>query len=89
VRDIGALTACIEGLDVLAFTGGIGEHDVDFRSKVGQSLAYLGVSLDSALNQQATGDSVQSIHSDSSRVEVWVIPTDEGRVATQEALTLL
>jgi acetate kinase len=43
VRDIGALTACIEGLDVLAFTGGIGEHDVDFRSKVGQSLAYLGV----------------------------------------------
>jgi len=49
----------------------------------------LGVSIDSALNQQATGDSVQSIHSDSSRVEVWVIPTDEGRVAAQEALALL
>jgi acetate kinase len=89
VREIGALTACIEGVDVLAFTGGIGEHDAALRAKVGLSLAYLGVSIDSARNQQATGDSVQSIHSDSSRVEVWVIPTDEGRVAAQEALALL
>ncbi len=89
VREIGALTACIEGLDVLAFTGGIGEHDAALRAKVGLSLAYLGVSIDSARNQQATGDSVQYIHSDSSRVEVWVIPTDEGRVAAQEALSLL
>lgn len=89
VRDIGALTACIEGLDVLAFTGGIGEHDADFRSKVGQSLAYLGVSIDSARNQMATGDTVQPIHSDLSSVEVWVIPTDEGRVSAQEAMALL
>ena len=89
VREIGALTACIEGLDVLAFTGGIGEHDAALRTKVGLSLAYLGVSIDSARNQQATGDSEQSIHSDSSRVEVWVIPTDEGRVAAQEALSQL
>ena len=89
VREIGALTACIEGLDVLAFTGGIGEHDAALRAKVGLSLAYLGVSIDSARNQLATGDTVQSIHSDTSRVEVWVIPTDEGRVAAQEALALL
>jgi len=89
VREIGALTACIEGLDVLAFSGGIGEHDAALRAKVGLSLAYLGVSIDSARNQQATGDSVQSIHSDTSRVEVWVIPTDEGRVAAQEALAVL
>lgn len=89
VREIGALTACIEGLDVLAFTGGIGEHDADFRSKVGQSLAYLGVSIDSARNQMATGDTVQPIHSDLSSVEVWVIPTDEGRVSAQEAMALL
>lgn len=89
VREIGALTACIEGLDVLAFTGGIGEHDADFRSKVGQSLAYLGVSMDSARNQRATGETVQPIHSDLSSVEVWVIPTDEGRVSAQEAMALL
>ena len=89
VREIGALTACIEGLDVLAFTGGIGEHDAEFRAKVGQSLTYLGVSIDSARNQLATGDTVQPIHSDLSSVEVWVIPTDEGRVSAQEAMALL
>jgi acetate kinase len=89
VREIGALTGCIEGLDVLAFTGGIGEHDAELRSKVGQSLAYLGVSIDSARNQLANGDTVQLIHSDSSSVEVWAIPTDEGRVSAQEALALL
>jgi acetate kinase len=89
VRDIGALTACIQGLDVLAFTGGIGEHDAEFRAKVGQSLAYLGVSIDSARNQLATGETVQPIHSDLSSVEVWVIPTDEGRVSAQEAMALL
>lgn len=89
VREIGALTACIEGLDVLAFTGGIGEHDAEFRAKVGQSLTYLGVSIDSARNQMATGDTVQPIHSDLSSVEVWVIPTDEGRVSAQEAMALL
>ena len=89
VCEIGALTACIEGLDVLAFTGGIGEHDAEFRAKVGQSLTYLGVSIDSARNQMATGDTVQPIHSDLSSVEVWVIPTDEGRVSAQEAMALL
>jgi len=89
VRDIGALTACVEGLDVLAFTGGIGEHDAELRAKVGLSLSYLGVSIDNARNQQASGDTVHPIHSDTSAVEVWVIPTDEGRVSAQEALALL
>jgi acetate kinase len=89
VRDIGALTACVEGLDVLAFTGGIGEHDAELRAKVGLSLSYLGVTIDNARNQQASGDTVHPIHSDTSAVEVWVIPTDEGRVSAQEALALL
>ncbi len=88
VREIGALTACVGGLDVLAFTGGIGEHDAILRQKVAIGLRYLGVSVDAALNMAATGDSVQSIYEGESAVEVWVIPTDEGRVAAQEALAL-
>ena len=88
VREIGALTACIGGLDVLAFTGGIGEHDAILRQKVAARLNYLGVSVDEARNMAARGDAVQSIHEDGSEVEVWVIPTDEGRVAAQEALAL-
>ena len=88
VREIGALTACIGGLDVLAFTGGIGEHDAKLRQKVGIALSYLGVSVDVASNIAARGDRPQSIHDDQSNVEVWVIPTDEGRIAAQEALAL-
>lgn len=89
VREIGALSACVGGLDVLAFTGGIGEHDAVLRQQVGEALAYLGVYVDASHNQAATGDASMAIHTDDSRVEVWVIPTDEGRVAAQEALLLL
>jgi len=89
VREVGALSACIGGLDVLAFTGGIGEHDAVLRQQVGDALAYLGVHIDAARNAKATGDSVASIHADNSAIEVWVIPTDEGRVAAQDALAFL
>ena len=89
VREVGALSACIGGLDVLAFTGGIGEHDAVLRQQVCDALAYMGVHIDAASNAQATGDSTASIHADNSAIEVWVIPTDEGRVAAQDALAFL
>ncbi len=74
---------------MLVFNGGIGEHDAVLRQQVGEALAYLGVHVDASRNQAATGDAPMAIHTDDSRVEVWVIPTDEGRVAAQEALLLL
>ena len=89
VREVGALSACIGGLDVLAFTGGIGEHDAVLRQQVGDALAYLGVQVDVTRNAKATGDRVVSIHADNSAIEVWVVPTDEGRVAAQDALAFL
>jgi acetate kinase len=89
VREVGALSACIGGLDVLAFTGGIGEHDAVLRQQVGDALAYLGVQVDAACNAKATGDQAVSIHADNSAIEVWVVPTDEGRVAAQDALAFL
>jgi acetate kinase len=89
VRESGALTACIGGLDVLGFSGGIGEHDVATRQEVCAGLAYLGVQIDAALNQQAKGDRPMAIHAPDSAVEVWVIPTDEGQVAAGEAARLI
>ncbi|MBU3646849.1 MAG: acetate/propionate family kinase [Limnohabitans sp.] len=89
VREVGALSACIGGLDVLAFTGGIGEHDAVLRQQVCDALAYLGVHIDAALNRQAWGDKVSAIQTAHSKVEVWVVPTDEGRVAAQDALAFL
>ncbi|NCN96321.1 MAG: acetate/propionate family kinase [Rhodoferax sp.] len=88
-RESGALAACLQGLDVLAFSGGIGEHDVTLRTELGQRLAWLGVVIDPQRNAQATGDQVLAIHASSSAVEVWVVPTDEGVVAAREAANLL
>jgi len=89
VRECGALTACLQGLDVLAFSGGIGEHDVTLRAQVGQRLQWLGVRLDAQRNALATGDTVMAIHAPDSSVEVWVVPTDEGLVAARDAARLL
>ena len=89
VRESGALTACIGGLDVLAFSGGIGEHDVATRQEVCLALRYLGIAIDPALNAEAKGDKPMAIHAASSAVDVWVIPTDEGQVAATEAARLI
>ena len=89
VRESGALVACLGGLDLLAFSGGIGEHDAVLRQEVCDRLAYLGVVVDPVRNRQATGESVAALHAPESRVEVWVIPTDEGQVAAREASRLL
>ncbi len=89
VRETGAMVACMQGLDVIAFSGGIGEHDAELRQQVGQQLGWLGVEMDSSLNRGATGDRCEAIHSPASAAEVWVIPTDEGRVAAMQALEML
>jgi acetate kinase len=89
VRESGALIACLGGLDVLAFSGGIGEHDIELRAQMGQRLAWLGVVIDPLLNQQAVGNEIMAIHTPQSRVQVWVVPTDEGLVAAREAARLI
>ncbi len=88
VRESGAMTACLGGLDVLAFSGGIGEHDAVLRAEVCAGLGYLGVHIDPALNAQAVSDVAMAVHLPRSAVEVWVVPTDEGLVAAREAVRL-
>ena len=89
VREAGGIVACLQGLDVLAFSGGIGEHDAQLRHDVCTQLAWLGVQLDESANQSANGDAVVCISSPASAVDVWVVPTDEGRVAAQDAARLV
>lgn len=89
IRETGAMAACLDGLDVLAFTGGIGEHDALLRADVCERLAFLGVVLDPQKNSRADGLQASSLHAADSVVEVWVVPTDEGRVAAQAAADLL
>ena len=88
-RECGALSACLNGLDVLVFTGGIGEHDAVLRQQVAEGLAYLGVQVNAEKNSAAHGDDIMAIHTPNSSVEVWVVPTDEGRIAAMDAQQLL
>ncbi|MFM7523450.1 MAG: acetate/propionate family kinase [Betaproteobacteria bacterium] len=89
VRESGAMIACLQGLDVIAFSGGIGEYDKVLRSEVGMALSWLGVQIDEKKNASALGDAILPIHAPESRIEVWVVPTDEGKVAAREAAALL
>ena len=89
IRECGALSACLHGLDVLVFTGGIGEHDAILRQQVAEGLAYLGVRVDTNKNSAARGDHIMAIHTPNSSIEIWVVPTDEGRIAAMDAQQLL
>ncbi|MFZ6733851.1 acetate/propionate family kinase [Undibacterium sp. Ji42W] len=89
IRECGALSACLNGLDVLVFTGGIGEHDAVLRQQVAEGLNYLGIQVDAGKNAAACGDDIMAIHTLVSSAEVWVVPTDEGRVAAMDAQQLL
>lgn len=89
VRELGAMLAVLGGVDLLAFTGGIGEHDAQLRADAVAALGFAGVRLNQAANAAAQGDAITPIHADDSRVEIWVVPTDEGRVAARAAFALL
>jgi acetate kinase len=54
VREIGAMTASAGGLDLLVFTGGMGEHSPELRAEAGRRLAHLGVAVDEAANVTTT-----------------------------------
>ena len=89
VRECGALAACMGGMDLIGFSGGIGEHDARLRAEVCTALRYLGVRLDASANEHADGSTTTAIHSRDSAVEIWVVPTDEGRVAARDAWALV
>lgn len=79
---IGALTACLGGLDGLVFTGGIGENSAEIRGRVCQNLTWLGLNYDLRRNVNHE----EKISADDSRVSVWVIPTDEERLIAEHLL---
>jgi acetate kinase len=89
IREIGAMSANIGGIDILAFTGGIGEHDSQLRENVCHQLGFLGLDIDQDKNHSETGSRIARLHTDKSTVEIYLIPTDEGRVAAQQAVKLL
>ena len=85
---IGAYAAALGGMDVLVFTGGVGENAVLVRAKTCEGLEFMGVEFDPQRNEQ--GSRKESlITTDSSRAKVFVIPTDEEFVIAEETVRLV
>ena len=76
-RYVGAYLAAMNGADAILFAGGIGENAAPVRANVCAGLEWLGVALDDARNRATVGGAEGKISAESSRVEVWVVPTDE------------
>jgi len=80
---IGAMIATLGGIDVLVFTAGIGENSTEVRAAACVNFGYLGLELDSGLNESETGD--RDIASTASSVRILVIRAQEDWAMAKEA----
>jgi acetate kinase len=85
---LGAGIVELGGLDAIGFAGGIGENSPLTRAAVVAGLSEFGIALDPELNAARTGGE-RAIHAASSRVAIWVIPTNEELIVARQARDLL
>ena len=84
---IGAYAAAMGGLDVLVFTGGIGENSTLVRQKVCENMEFLGIELHPRLNENPQGEA--ELSSVSSKVKVLRIPTNEEMVIAMDTAEIV
>lgn len=84
---IGSYAAAMNGVDVIAFTAGLGENSGSARSNICEYLGFLGVELDSDANSKR--GFVNKISTDKSKVDVYVIPTNEELVIARDTKELV
>ena len=84
---VGAYAAALNGIDVLTFTAGVGENDTVVRQMVCDYLGFLGVELDPELNK--TRGKEMLISTPNSKIQVWVVPTNEELMIAQDTAELV
>lgn len=77
---VGAYSAIMEGIDILVFSGGVGQNAPYIREKVCKGLEYMGIELDQYKNQNTAG----IISKDSSKVKVIVVNANEEKIIAQD-----
>ncbi len=87
LKFVGSYIAAMNGVDVIAFTGGIGENDPELREYVCENLSYMGIKIDKDKNN-LRGSEVK-ISTDDSKVNVYVIPTNEEFAIARDTLRLI
>lgn len=86
---IGSYLAAMNGAEAIVFTGGIGENSAEIRERICADLGWLGIELDAELNSKNGTDSNGQISSDSSRVSVFVIPTNEELLIARDTVRVV
>lgn len=84
---IGAYAAALGGVDIILFTGGVGENQTNCRSEVCEGLEFMGVKIDLEKNKVRGEEAI--ISADDSKVTVAVIPTDEELMIASDTLAIL
>ncbi len=87
IKFVGSYIAAMNGVDAIAFTGGIGENDSALRKVVCESLGFLGVKIDDEKNT-VRGEEIR-ISTDDSSVNVYIIPTNEELAIARDTLSLI
>ena len=84
---IGAYAAAMNGVDLIAFTAGVGENNGYVREEICRYLGFMGVKIDSKVNDATHGED-KKISTDDSKVLVYVIPTNEELAIARETVRL-
>ena len=84
---LGAYLLLLNGADAIVFTGGIGENSSVMRAAVCANLEWFGIALDPVRNGEAKGE--VPIHDRGSRVQVWIMPTNEELIVARQLKALL
>lgn len=84
-KGIGAYAAVLDGVDTLIFSGGIGENVAEVRTRICTGLGFLGIDIDH--NRNIANAAI--ISTDTSRVTVRIIPTDEEQIVAEFVLTFI
>ncbi len=87
LKFVGSYIAAMNGVDAIAFTGGIGENDPELRAYICNNLTYLGLKINPELNE-TRGEEIK-ISTDDSLVDVYVIPTNEELAIARDTLGLI
>jgi acetate kinase len=84
---IGAYAAAMGGVDVIIFTGGVGENAIEIRAEILSNLNFMGIELDEEKNKVRAKDTV--ISTSNSTCKIMLIPTDEELVIAQDTMAIL
>jgi acetate kinase len=86
---IGAYLAAMGGADAVIFTGGIGENAAEIRALVLRDLEWAGIVLDDHANVNLGRGDAGRISTDDSRIQAWVIPTNEELLIARDTVRLV